>query len=331
MKRKFIERLLVFFPLAAIIVTIIIVWAKGHVTLYDLDFDKLSGIGGFIGGMVGTYLTIIATFYIYKTFHYQKKELKSQKKELENQQLLISQQQFETTFFNLLNVHRELKKDIRFDERFSISYLVTKFYNDYFSGSKYDPKTLKHETHTSANVFPLINNDLINVYRLHGENKNIIDRLISSSLYEIKKELFDKLSYYSSKYSTVILQKGDEFDLNEKNKIHDLFEIIFFIYKNQISHYCRNVYHILKFIRENEEKEQNSKEKYKQYADLFQSQLNVSEQVLLFYNFFHFDNQEKGIYSTVNLVNHYSFLENVGIENLLNKVHTNFYNKIDFK
>lgn len=61
--------------------------------------------GSFVGGVFGTIIGFVTLFFVYITYTSQRKELKIQKE-------LISQQQFESTFFNMLNVHRELKNSL---------------------------------------------------------------------------------------------------------------------------------------------------------------------------------------------------------------------------
>lgn len=49
----------------------------------------------------------------------------------------------------------------------------------------------------------------------------------------------------------------------------------------------------------------------------------------LFYNFIHFDKEIKdNTFWTINLVNHYKFLEKIEIENLILKEHELFYDYV---
>ncbi|CAN1557909.1 Putative phage abortive infection protein [Flavobacteriaceae bacterium] len=251
-----------------------------------LETYKLGDFGDFIGGFLGTILTGIATFLVYRTYVTQKKELKVQRK-------LIAQQQFENTFFNMLNVHRELKKNLSYKE-ISISDDLIQ------NGKLYD----------GLSTINYINTMYTKNYKdLKHRNHSLPGTLQNSKLIQLEKDL--------SKYN----------EINEENILIVCFTDLFKNHQNQISHYCRNVYHILKYIRENEKNKTLGKDqkKYKNYASIFQSQLNVDEQFLLFYNFIHFNEKRKGIYSTINLVNHYTFLENIGIDNLLFKKHEEFY------
>lgn len=311
MKKKHIERLLISIPLGVIAISLIIIIIKGHLNNNDIDFDKLGGWGGFIGGLVGTYLTLIATLYVYKTFHYQKKELKSQKKELSIQKELIAQQQFENTFFNLLNTHRELKRDLSFDSKKSLTHLLSSsniILNPNYTNIK------------GQEVFLLANKDFYKLLNQSDLATHLILIRHNPLSYNIDKKLTDELFNFSQKSMA----------WKEIEKIINAYNFIFEIYKNQISHYCRNVYHILKFIKKNENQEnkgEDSKKKFRQYADIFQSQLTVEEQKLLFYNCVVFNDPEKHDkeFTTLNLINYYEFLENIGIENLVKKEHKNLY------
>ena len=262
---------------------------------YIFHTDKLGHFGDFIGGFLGTILTGIATYFVYKTYISQKEELEKQKEELILNRQLIAQQQFESTFFNMLNVHRELKSGLYYSE-----VIITS--NPY--KNEYD----------GLEVVKYINKSFREKYSKLKNNKQ-------NPLGTVQDNIVKQLQLNLSNYN----------EINEENILRVVFNYLFKTHQNQISHYCRNVYHILKYIRENEKNKTLGEDfnKYKSYVNIFQSQLNVDEQFLLFYNFIHFNDESKGIYSTINLVNHYQFLENLGHENLLhNEKHNNknFYN-----
>ena len=258
-----------------------------------LATDKLGHFGDFIGGFLGTILTIIATIYVYKTFHSQKKELRSQKKELKLQRQLVAQQQFESTFFNMLNVHRELKNNFKYSR--------PNFGRGLEPTEKFGLDVIKMIRERYWRIYTDVNNTYNGEPNMYSKSHEIEQNLIKFKKDDLKLEL---------------------------SKIIISYKVLFHQYQNFLSHYCRNVFHILKFIRENEKNETlgNDKMKYKNYANIFQSQLNVDEQFILFYNFIHFNKEtENEIFWTINLVNHFKFLENIGIGNLLIKKHELFY------
>ena len=273
---------------------------------YNFNTDKLGQFGDFIGGFLGTVLTAIATFFIYKTYISQKNELESQRK-------LIAQQQFESTFFNMLNVHRELKNSLSLNSNIKICN-IAKYIEKPDLDSKDDwlGNKTKEEVKTfyeSVDVFSFIRLDFEVLFRIF-KKINTENGSKTFSSYVIKEKI-----------KTDLINNRDLLERSEKEIIEKIFWIIFQNYRNILSHFFRNSYHILKFIRENEI--QNNLE-YQKYADIFQSQLNEDEQFLLFYNFIVFEEEGKKELSTLSLCNNYKFLENLGHENLLdNELHNN--------
>lgn len=277
---------------------------------YFLGTDKLGHFGDFIGGFLGTILTGLATYLVYKTYI-------SQKEELELQRKLIAQQQFETTFFNMLNVHRELKKGFSFN----INVRITNYTPiDEVIKSEYGYILNKDDSYKPISYFNEL--EVLNFIR-----QEFI--ILYKSFIDLKSTRGSQnfgLNIIKNEILVLLIDKRELLNSNEKEIIEQIFWIIFYNYRNILSHYFRNVYHILKFIRENELK---NKENYRKYADIFQSQLNEDEQFLLFYNFIAFEDKVKKKLSTINICNHYKFLENLGYENLLdNEKHNNknFYN-----
>lgn len=73
---------------------------------YCLSYGELGDfIGGVFGGIVGTIIAGIACVYVYKTYI-------SQKEELEKTIETAKTQQFESTFFNLIHIHKECLETI---------------------------------------------------------------------------------------------------------------------------------------------------------------------------------------------------------------------------
>ncbi|WP_310377696.1 putative phage abortive infection protein [Flavobacterium sp.] len=254
------------------------------------EYYQIYGVlGDYVGGILGTIIGFITLILVYLTYTSQKDELKLQSQ-------LIAQQQFESTFFNMLNVHRELKNSL---------------------------KIKKDKNNIDSNVYE-------EFFIKEFKGIEIIER---TEVFSFLKIQFKKLFFYqgteAGTYQPVSLDKlyKDVHKKNENEKIIYLIQNLFFKkHQNVISHYCRNIYQILKYIRENEKQETLGKEHtiYLKYTNILQSQLNNDEQFLLFYNFIAFDNKDKEEFSTVNLCNHYQFLENLGYENLLNnELHNN--------
>src|SRR5690606_18253482 len=98
--------------------------------------------------------------------------------------------------------------------------------------------------------------------------KILYDRIIHNK-YPVS-EMFNqykekKIKEYYGKYSNIPAE-----DKTLTSQSNFVYKIIFEKFQHILSHYCRNVYQILKFIRENEERDsdENKEVKYKKYADI---------------------------------------------------------------
>ncbi|MEM9298733.1 MAG: hypothetical protein AAGA64_10110 [Bacteroidota bacterium] len=92
-----------------------------------LGNNPANTIGTFIGGVITPIFTLAGVFFFYSTLRTQKDELelqkeelrltrkvlKKQRKSLNDQAKTLKQQQFETTFFNILNNNLDILNDIK--------------------------------------------------------------------------------------------------------------------------------------------------------------------------------------------------------------------------
>lgn len=89
--------------LSGIIITIGVFLIKGHINFNEIDAQKLSAFGEFIGGFIGIFFTLAATFLIWLTYKTQKQELERTSSLAELQSKMLKTQQFENTYFSLLS------------------------------------------------------------------------------------------------------------------------------------------------------------------------------------------------------------------------------------
>lgn len=95
-----------FFTVIGIIVLAVILYlAFNDKNIFDssklLNLDKGSKIGDLIGGFAGVFFTVAGILLLYRT-------LQLQRAEFEKTHQIISNQQFENTFFNMLNVQMNI-------------------------------------------------------------------------------------------------------------------------------------------------------------------------------------------------------------------------------
>lgn len=79
---------------------------------YQLNITKYNELGDFVGGITAPFLSLVALVLLYLTYKSQKEELFQTRQILTKQTETLDKQQFETTFFNLLNLHNEIVYNI---------------------------------------------------------------------------------------------------------------------------------------------------------------------------------------------------------------------------
>ncbi len=288
-----------------ILLTLIAYAINNYINLFfQLDTEKLGHFGDFIGGFVGVMLTFLATVLIYFTY-------KSQKEELQLNRDLFSKQQFENTFFNMLKVHQDLKHNISCDLR--RSKLAIKM------GAKYENRFYYNKALVGKEFFIGLNKLIKDLWKFECGD-NFQSRIIGDIDKKHKKYKYK----YDSQSSNPLNKEVHEHlkDINFK------YEIFWDYFKNYLGDYFRNIYHILKYISDEKIKEINNlsdngtkveaiEDKYKNYADILQSQMSFSELFLIFYNALSFPNMKS-------LINEFNFIENLYIDNLLHPKHAKF-------
>jgi len=117
------------------------------------------------------------------------------------------------------------------------------------------------------------------------------------------------------------------------NVIHQEYEnTIYHDHQQNLSHYFRYVYSIIKFVRTNsEENPEIIADKY--YVDQLQARISNSEMGLLFYNAISIHGRtSKGEYRFKEWLDHYGFFENIDPNFLVLEEHAKqFYPKTNFK
>lgn len=259
-----------------IIITAIVViglWVWTYFALVDRDKDWRGTFGDMFGG-INALFSGLAFGGIIITILLQSKELSLQRDELKNtteelkrtanaqedtgkavaaQLQMMEKQQFESAFFNLLQMHSELVKNIDIRKKVNMGNLQVKLESVTIHGKdcfKFFYETFK-TSYTSTN-----NPDFNAVY----------------------------LAFFSN-------------------------------YQNDLSHYFRTLYHIVKFV------DQSNISDKKRYTSIVRAQLSAFELLLLFYN---------GLSPLGTkfkpLINEYNLLKNLNSTDLLNSQHIKLYN-----
>lgn len=256
------------------------------VTESDAINNELTGvIGDFFGGVVGTLFALVSVLLFYLAFQHQKRELKSTNE-------AFSRQQFENTFFNLLRNQDDIRGKV-----FTVGKKDIEINYDL-----HQSEWKKVETQfQSFEFFDLVREKMIS-------NVEILERNLSLNLNSSIEESF--LKQYGCSIDDIINKP--------EKKCQVIFKLVYSDYRQSLSHYFRNLYHILKFIKSAEDRDlakagtekELVKSDYKKYANFLQAQLSEVEMFLIFYDALFFRRFKK-------LVQYYKIVENLYIEDLL--------------
>lgn len=117
--------------ITTIVTVVSIYFFKGYINQGEIDSGLFGTFGDFIGGFVGTIFTIAATLLILLTYQSQKVELQATNKIATLQSQTQKQQNFESTFFNLLKFIDGTRSNLNFtiyhsnSSQYSIRNLIT--------------------------------------------------------------------------------------------------------------------------------------------------------------------------------------------------------------
>lgn len=278
--------------------------------------------GNFIGGFVGTLFSLVAVFLLYKTLVAQQSTLDKQDEAIKNQKVTSEIERFETTFFNLLRTQQEITDGIKtyfhsLNNNFvKVTYTIKG--REFFVYSKSELGRIWNsiESKTHLGYFDeeyaiYLKRELEYLY--DPSNPNYVSEPDSESEEENKTEE-EKLKFTNTQYG-ITKEKWEKIKGYEVNrKIEVLYGLFFQKYHYVIGHYYRHLYHIINFVSEFENSRNEFKGISKRYIDFIQAQMSSYEMMLLFYNANSFPKLMK-------LIIDYNFLENLSIEDLIDKSH----------
>ena len=87
---------------------------------WQIDKDLTGMVGDFVGGIVGTLWSLTGVILFFLALRLQSKELSLQIKEMRETRNVFHIQQFESTFFNLIKTHNEIRDSIKIDRNIRI-------------------------------------------------------------------------------------------------------------------------------------------------------------------------------------------------------------------
>lgn len=349
---------------AAILTPLILILVRNH--LDQKTFEALGPVGDFFGGTTVGLLTLASMMFVISSISMQKNqldmqqvELKMQRKELsktrqefELTNKTLTKQQFESTFFNMINLHHNLWKDLDGGrEHFNKDYeFLRNEYRDVVKNhwkeqltqlEKSNPDQFKQLLLTiylnDRKAYSLERmlkehrysdfrgNNLLEEIKLKNEKKFndalihlkqdfeevTIDKHLSKYINDthIINYLSDKnsfrIDFYSNDKERHIISNVECFEsFKDKQTVNfmkeirnetllasshfkrDAYEKLYEEKEEEIGHYYRNLYRIVRFIQDeifSTDEEENKKEK-KKYRGILRAQLSSMELLMLFYN-----------------------------------------------
>lgn len=269
-------------------------------------------------GFTNSLFSALALAGIIYSILLQQKELNLQRQELSATRDEFIDQNFQTTFFNLLKTQQQIANEL----------LVT------ISDLK-DYKSYTSRTIEGRKIFNISKNELIRIEKAlkketYGkyyewteydyEENEPTNEWEEADLTKERRNLYT-LDYYN------ITKENWEYSKNLKPI--ELAKFTYAIFFNKfhfaIGHYFRHIYHILNFLEITEIEKSSSKKEiiekqkiiseFNQFANFVQAQMSTPELFLLFYNSLSFPKLQK-------LLIKYNLLENLPIEDLLNIEHS---------
>ncbi|AJH61210.1 hypothetical protein bcere0016_40670 [Bacillus cereus 95/8201] len=184
----------------------------------------LGPVGDFVGGTTVTFFTAASVFLLIATNIMQREELKASREEAQITNETMKRQQFETTFFNMLSLHHQIVKDIQIS---------------------------------------------VHDERIHGraaivELKEILEDKLGKADY-----LFQNSQQNENVWGMVDRKKWKKQLFATTNRIseellNNVYKDFHKVYGNDIGHYMRNNYRIVKFIVHNVAGNEEEQRKIKQ-------------------------------------------------------------------
>ncbi|WP_299107643.1 putative phage abortive infection protein [uncultured Tenacibaculum sp.] len=242
------------------------IWKENFNVSSKLNSEKIAQFGDFIGGIVGSLWSLAGVILFYVALTEQRNDIKINRQALEAQVDALNQQikEFELQRTELSETRKVFKEQ-------SETLKIQRFENTFFQ-----LLSLHHELVDKLNF---------DRNQFLGQTEPLEKRAVLSKAFidlHSKIEGSNTLPYKSSTGQTNWKEfKPESIEVAEERLIQAYTEFYFEDYKQILSHYYRNVYHIFKFIYFSK---LIPKEKKQFYASLVRAQLSSDELYLILYN-----------------------------------------------
>jgi hypothetical protein len=274
---------------------------QSNITTYIIstDIGSKGQFGDYMGGLWGTVISGITLVVVFFTFFNQRTELKLTRKQIEKQQ-------FETVFFNMLEMIHNLGKEFKDIDN-----------NDFFTGFM-DRMKLNYESTLSTSQF------------VGSEHNEIIIELSKKHNIDIFRPKTPKTNINSLKLNgRFLFSEWRKQNIENEQEYVGLLYLKFFRGSNSnLGHFFRYIHNTIKFTIEKRE-EYGDEEGY---INLIQSQLTNHQLLVMFYNCISsISLSRKGEPKIKNWLDKYEVFQNVPVDLLIRPFHQDFYKNTEFK
>lgn len=312
------RNLIIYGALLLIILLWVISWLVIDFIIFPEGKDVFANRGAFGDkfGFINSLFSGLALTGIIISIFFQQKELSLQRKELKDTRKEFKEQNFQTTFFNLLKTQRQIADD------FSAHLKYLKYYNQDDSLTIQGRQFFNQSKTELQRIIDSFSLESYGKYKPINREEELEMEPVSD--WEAEDMFKSRKKQYIISYYKIEESKWNQAqNSSELQKAKLAYSIFFNKHNFIIGHYFRHLFHILNFLEKNKIekiKEEDSKNEYEvvlefqQYADFLQAQLSIPELFLLFYNALSFPKLQKLLIS-------YNILENLPEEDLLSKEH----------
>jgi hypothetical protein len=242
---------------------IVFIYREDIIFNSKINSEKVAQFGDFIGGIVGSLWSLAGVILFYVALTEQRKDIKINKDTLKAQLEALNQQIAE---FELQRV--ELSETRKVFKEQSETLKIQRFENTFFQ-----LLSLHHE------LVDKLNFDFSNPKQSLGKREVLSRAFNDLKLKLLRANQSRTLGDFGTYNYSLKLPENIEVSKERMNKVYR--EFYYDDYKQILSHYFRNVYHIFKFIYKSE---LIKKSKKQFYASLVRAQLSSDELYIIFYN-----------------------------------------------
>lgn len=261
-------RLLWFGILLFLLGVIIFIWKETFSTQEQINSEKFSQFGDLIGGIIGSIWSLAGVILFYVALTEQRNDIQINRETLVTQVEALNQQIRE---FELQRVELEETRKVFQEQSITLK-------NQRFENTLFQLLSLHHEL---VDKFSFSVGGFMTTKQL--EKREVITHAftdLNNRIYYVNSE-----NEKDSDGQLIAVQKVPENIEVAELKLREAYKAFYFEdYKQVLSHYFRNIYHVFKFIFTSKLIAQEEKQFY---ASIVRAQLSSDELFLILYNALH--------------------------------------------